>query len=67
MHIKKITAYVFILYITTVSFFLQAAYSQAGNEQPFKKIRSIQETFEAIPFSSIKPSGWLKEEIEKKP
>jgi DUF1680 family protein len=65
MHIRKITAYFFILCITIVSFFFKTACSQPRDEQHFEKIKPISETFEAIPFSSIKPLGWLKEEIGK--
>ncbi len=62
---KKINLSTFILYVLAKIFFLQSAFCQQNNENPFKKIQSIPETFQPISFSSIKPSGWLKKEIEK--
>ena len=62
---KKINVFVFILYASMSFVFLQKTYCQQNIEQPFKKIKSIPETFQPLPFSSIKPRGWLYEEIEK--
>lgn len=39
-------------------------YSQ-NTADPFKKIKPLTERFEPISFSAIKPTGWLKKEIEK--
>ena len=62
---KKINGFIILLSVITPVIFSQAAYCQQNKEQPYKKIKAIPETFEALPFSSIKPTGWLKEEIEK--
>lgn len=61
---KKITVYVFISCIA-FSLLLKTAYSQSRDDEPFKKINPVAEKFEEFPFSSIKPAGWLKDEIEK--
>jgi uncharacterized protein len=60
---KKINAFIQLCVITL--FFSQASYCQPNNKEPFKKIQSIPETFQSLPFSSIKPRGWLYAEIEK--
>ena len=39
-------------------------YSQ-NTADSFKKIKPLTERFETISFSAIKPTGWLKKEIEK--
>ncbi len=39
-------------------------YSQ-NNQDPFKKTEPLQERLQPLPFSEIKPMGWLKNEIEK--
>jgi len=62
---KKINVLFFILCVLTDLISFQVAYSQSNTELPFKKIKGIPETFEQLPFSSIKPEGWLKKEIEK--
>lgn len=62
---KKINVFVFIVCVLTGLIFFQVAYSQPNTELPFKKINGITEKFEQLPFSSIKPDGWLKKEIEK--
>jgi DUF1680 family protein len=61
---KKFSAFFFIFYLSTGLLFYNSSYCQS-NSDPFQKIKAIPETFEALPFSSVKPTGWLKEEIQK--
>ena len=61
---KKFSVFFFIFYLSTGLLFHNSSYCQS-NSDPFQKIKAIPETFEALPFSSVKPTGWLKEEIQK--
>ncbi|MEP6951170.1 MAG: beta-L-arabinofuranosidase domain-containing protein [Ginsengibacter sp.] len=61
---KKINAGVFILCMAVTLISARSSYCQPGT-LPYKKIKAIPETFEQLPFSAIKPGGWLKKEIEK--
>ncbi len=62
---KYINACTFLLYAITNFIFLQTIYGQQSFEKPYEKVKPISEVFQPLPFSSIKPRGWLKEEIEK--
>ncbi len=62
MQMKKINTLLFFLSISLI--FSTAVYCQQNPKEPFKKIKSIPETFRPLFFSEIKPTGWLKEQIE---
>jgi len=62
---KNMSVCAFLMYAITNLIFLQTTYGQQNVEKPYEKIKPISETFQPLPFSSIKPRGWLKEEIEK--
>jgi DUF1680 family protein len=59
----KINIYPYIfLFISLIVF--KIADGQATLDDPYQKIKSIPETFQALPFSAITPTGWLKEQVE---
>lgn len=62
---KKTGAWIFVLCISGGLIFSEDIDCQPNTSQPFKKIKAIPETFMQLPFSAIKPGGWLKKEIEK--
>src|SRR5450432_1920615 len=62
---KKINVFVFIVCMVTGLIFFYVAYCQSNGKSPFRIIKPIPETLEQLPFSAIKPGGWLKKEIEK--
>lgn len=39
--------------------------AQVNNDNPFRKIRPLPFRFQALPFSSITPQGWLQQELQK--
>lgn len=39
--------------------------AQVNNDSPFKKIKPLPFRLQALPFSSITPQGWLKQELQK--
>ena len=57
---KKVSGFTFLLFIS----FTVSEVCSCQTTDPFKKIKGISESFQAIRFSEIKPTGWLKEQIE---
>jgi uncharacterized protein len=43
----------------------QVVVCQKNSESPFAKIGSIQDRFEPLRFSEIKPAGWLKQQMQR--
>jgi uncharacterized protein len=63
--VKKINAFLFLFSFSIAFISSSTAYCQQSNKQPFEKIKPVSERFQPLPFSSVKPLGWLKDEIEK--
>ncbi len=61
---KKINVFSLTLFLSISLIVSMAALCQTNPETPFEKIKGNPETFQSLFFSAIKPTGWLKEQLE---
>ncbi len=61
---KKINVFSLTLFLSISLIVSMAALCQTNPETPFEKIKGKPETFQSLFFSAIKPTGWLKEQLE---
>jgi DUF1680 family protein len=65
MNQKTLLKFTFLVGIFLFSQANILLFAQKNPTSPFEKIQTKAETFRALPFHSVKPNGWLKEELQK--